>query len=322
MASITAGKRGEEGEERNLLDNLPDWRAGDVDVKRVIKETVGQIGDNDIPGLSSEMAYHSALALFPFLLFLAGLTAVLDSVFGIEDLTGRIVEELSHVLSDDATAVLESLVEELRNSDGLGAMVFGLAGALWAGSSVMGSAMKGLNRIEDRKETRGMVRRKLLAIGLSVVFSGLLMTAAVLVGGSEIIGEAIGDRLHMGDELQDVLGLLAWPLSVLLVVAAVALLYWLGPAGESEFRWVTPGAALFAVGWLVASFLFALYIANFGSYNSTYGALGLVIILLVWLYWSNLLLLVGAQVNFIVRQIVDGPTADIEPQPKNTQAQP
>ena len=100
------------------------------------------------------------------------------------------------------------------------------------------------------------------------MFSLLLMTAAVLVGGAEIIGEGLGDRLHMGDELQDLLGVLAWPLSVLLVVAAVALLYWLGPAGETEFKWVTPGAAVFAVGWLLASFGFALYVANIGSYNS------------------------------------------------------
>ena len=305
-----------------ILDRLPDWSIGELNLKRLTKETVAQIGDNDIPGLSAEMAYHSALAFFPFLLFLAGMTAVLDRIFGIEDLTGRIVAQLGEVLSADATAVAEAVIEEVRQSQGTWAAIFGFIGALWAGSSVIGSAMKGLNRIYDRKETRPMIPRKLLSMGLAVVFSMLLLAAVILIGAGELIAEALTDRLGLGTRGESVFALLAWPLSVLLVAGAVALLYWLGPAGDKQFRWVTPGAGIFAVGWLLASAIFALYISNFDSYTTAYGTLGAMIILLIWLYWSNFLLLMGAQVNFLVEQVRAGPTNDVKTKPKNTEAQP
>jgi membrane protein len=323
-ATGRAGARPDSSDEPDLpiLDRLPDWSIGELNLKRLTKETVAQIGDNDIPGLSAEMAYHSALAFFPFLLFLAGMAAVLDQAFGIENLTQRLIDQLDEFLSADAAAVAESVINEVRQSQGTGAAVLGFIGALWAGSAVIGSAIKGLNRIYDRKETRPMIPRKLLSIGLAVVFSLMLLAAAILIGAGELIAEALTDRLGLGTRGESLFALLAWPLSVLLVVGAVALLYWLGPAGEKQFKWVTPGAGIFAVGWLLASAIFALYLSNFNSYTTAYGALGAVIILLIWLYWSNFLLLIGAQVNFLIEQVRTGPTNDIEPKPKNTEAQP
>ena len=305
-----------------LLDRLPEWRIGELNVKRLIKETVAQIGDNDIPGLAAEMAYHSALAFFPFLLFLAGLTAVMDQVFGVEDFTDRLVNQLGEVLSEDATNVSRSVIDDVRQSRGAGAAIFGLLGALWAGSAEIGSAMKGLNRIYDRKETRSMISRKLLAISLAIIFSLLLLAAVIVVGAGEVLARTVADELNAGDVAESILAVLAWPLSILLVVIAVAIVYWLGPAGESKLRWVTPGAGIFAVGWLLASAVFAVYISNFGTYNTAYGSLGAAIILLVWLYWSNLLLLMGAQVNSLIEQVREGPDNDIDPKPKTTQAQP
>jgi membrane protein len=305
-----------------ILDRLPDWSIGDLNLKRLAKETVGQIGDNDLPGLAAEMAFHTALAFFPFLLFLAGLTAVLDQVFGIEDFTDRVITQLGEILSEDATDGARSVVDEVRESRGTGALVFGLLGALWAGSAVIGSAIKGLNRIYDRKETRGMLPRKLLSIGLAIVFSSLLLASVILVGTGELIASTTSDELGAGGAVESIIAVLAWPLAILLVVIAVALLYWLGPAGDKQFRWVTPGAAIFALGWLVASAVFALYISNFSTYNATYGSLGAVIILLVWFHWSNFLLLMGAQVNALIENIRDGPTNDVDPQPKTSQAQP
>jgi membrane protein len=302
------------------LKSLPEWYVGGIDVTAVGRETVEQVGDNDLPGLSAEMAYHSTLALFPFLLFLAGLTAVIDAIFGIQNLTDRLVEQLGEVLSSDAHSVAESVVQEVRQSRGAGALIFGLLGSLWAGSSVIGTAMKGLNRIYDLKEDRGMIRRKIVAVGLATVFCGLLLIAAVLVAGGEIIGEALGDRFGLGDQASGLMGWLSWPLSVLMVVVAVTVLYWLGPAGEKHLRWATPGAMVFAAGWLIASAIFAFYISNFGSYNSTYGSLGAMLIILVWLYWTSLMLLLGAQVNQIVENVSQN--GGVNHQPKTTQAQP
>ena len=301
---------------------LPQVKVGDLHLTAVAKETVAQVGDNDLPGLSAEMAYHSVLTLFPFLLFLAGMTAVLNQVFGIENFTDRLVDRMSEVLSGDATNVARSTIEQLQRSNGTGAALFGLLGSLWSGSAIMGSAMKGLNRIYDRKETRSMIPRKLIAVGLSIMFCGILLCATILVAAGEPIAGAIGDWLGFADTFKALVGVLVWPFGLSLVLLAVTLLYWLGPAGKNELRWVTIGAVIFGAGWALASAVFAFYVTNFNSYNDTYGSLGFGIIILVWLYWTNFLLLMGAQVNVIIEQIKDGPRNDIQPKSKTTQAQP
>jgi membrane protein len=289
-------------------DKLPDVRVKDVNLTSVATDTIKEMGENDIPGLAAEMAYHSALAFFPFCLFLAGLTAVLDDIFGVENITERLIGELDKVLSSDATNVVRSLIDELRQSQGVGAAVFGLVGALWSGSSVIGTAMKGLNRIYNRKETRPMLQRKLLALALSLFFCVMLLTATLVFALAEPIGSVIVDGLGLGAILSAVIVPVLWFVSVVLVMLAVAVVYWLGVAGEKEFHWVTSGAAIFAIGWVIASSLFAFYVSRFSSYNDTYGSLGGIILLLVWLYWSNLLLLVGAQFNRALEAVGESPT--------------
>ncbi|HUF53517.1 MAG TPA: YihY/virulence factor BrkB family protein [Dehalococcoidia bacterium] len=290
------------------LKSLPEWRVGGVDVTAVGRETVEQVGDNDLPGLSAEMAYHSTLALFPFLLFLAGLTAVVDAVFGIQNLTDRLVEQLGEIVSSDAHSVAESVVQEVRQSRGA------------SGSSVIGTAMKGLNRIYDLEEDRGMIKRKLVAVGLAMVFCGLLLMAAILVAGGEIIGGAIGDRIGLGDQASSLMGWLMWLLSVLLLVLAVTVLYWLGPAGEKRLRWVTPGAAVFAVGWVLASAIFAfvnyelrVLQQHVREHRRDDHHPGVVVL-------DEPDAPAGAQVNQIVENVRDN--GEVEPQRKTTQAQP
>src|SRR5574341_397999 len=129
-----------------VLNRLPTWRIGRVNVTATVRETAAEIADNDLPGLAAEMAHHSILALFPFLLFLAGLTAVADEVFHIDNMSERIIDQAAKVLPPDATSLLQSFVQEVVDSDGTGAIGLGLFGSLWAGSGAIGAAMKGLNR--------------------------------------------------------------------------------------------------------------------------------------------------------------------------------
>lgn len=284
------------------LDRLPRWQVGRVDVTSVVRETADEIADNDLPGLAAEIAHHSILAIFPFLLFLAGLTAIADELFGIENMTDRIMERMGPVLPADAASLIRSFLQEVVDSEGTGASVFGLIGALWSGSAAVGSAMKGLNRIRDADEDRTFFKRKLVAIGLTLVFGGSLLVAAILMVGGRLVASGTGDALGWEAGARALMGWVLWPASIALILAAVTVLYWIGPSGEKSFRWVTPGAFLFAVAWVSASAIFSLYVSNFGSYNRTYGSLAAVIILLVWLYWSNLLLLVGAQLNTVLER--------------------
>jgi len=283
-----------------IIDRLPRWRVGEVDVTGVAKETIREVSDDDVSGLSAEMAYHTILALFPFLLFLAGLTSLIDNLFRVGNLTDRIVDKAAQIMPEDATSLLRSFTEEVVNADGGIAIAIGLGGALWASSSAIGSAMKALNRAYDVEEDRGLVRRKLVSLGLTVLFGGLMLAAAILIATGGIIAGGVGEAFGWESQLVRLWNWLTLPAALALVTFAVALLYWLAPNTGHQLRWITPGAVLFTIGWVVASLAFAYYVANFASYNRTYGSIGAVIILLVWLYWTNFLLLVGGELNAVL----------------------
>ena len=283
-----------------ILDRLPELRVGRVDVSAIARDTLREVSDDDVPGVAGEMAYHSILALFPFLLFLAGLTAVINRFVDVGNLVDRIVDRASDVLPADATSLVRSFTDQIVHSRGEGALVFGLVASLWAASSAIGTAMKALNRAYDVEESRGFVRRKLEALGLTVVFAGLILTATILLGLGQFMAGGLGRALGWQSEFVTLWNWLTFPLALALVTLAVSIIYWFVPAVRHSYRWITPGALLFVVGWVLASVGFATYISNFGSYNRSYGSIGAVIVLLVWLYWTNLLLLVGAELNAVL----------------------
>ncbi len=283
-----------------ILEKLPRVSVGDVDFTSIVKETVKEVSDDDIGGLAAEMAYHSILAIFPFLLFLAGLTSIIDNVFGVGNLTNRIVDKASNVMPQDATSLLRSFTNEVVNSQGTGAIIFGLVGALWAASSATSTAMKALNRAYDVKEDRGFVRKKLISLGITVIFASFVLTAAILIGTGTVVAGGLGHALGWHSQFVTLWNWLTLPAAVLLITIAVALLYWLAPNTGHKWQWITPGALLFVVGWLIASLAFAFYISRFGSYNRTYGSLGAVIVLLIWLYWTNILMLIGGELNAVL----------------------
>jgi membrane protein len=283
-----------------VLDRLPHWRIGDADVGAIARETAKEIADDDVPGLAAEMAYHSILAIFPFLLLLAGLTSAIDNVFSVGNLTQRIVDRAAKVMPDDAVSLIESFTREVVESDGGLAMAVGLIGALWAASAAIGSAMKALNRAYDVPEKRGFFHRKLVALALTVLFGLLLLGAAGLLATGQLMAGGIGGPLGWSDEATLTWNIMTPVGALAMIIVAVAMLYWLGPDTDHELKWITPGATLFAIGWVAGSVLFTLYVSNFASYNRTYGSIGAVIILLVWLYWTNLLLLVGGELNAVL----------------------
>lgn len=283
-----------------LLDRLPQWRVGHTDVTGIVKETIREAQDDDVPGLAAEMAYHSILAIFPFLLFLAGLTSIIDNVFGVGDLTDRIIDKAGRVMPEDAQSVLRGFTEEVVNSDGTGAMVFGLLGAFWAASSAVSSAMKALNRAYDVKDERGIVRKKAVALGITLLFFGLMLAAAILLATGRYMAGEIGDALGWERSFVVIYNWASLPAALALVALAAAILYALAPNSAHQWRWVSPGALLFAAAWAIGSLALAFYVSRFGAYNRTYGSIGAVILLLVWLYWTNFILLVGGELNAVL----------------------
>jgi membrane protein len=176
--------------------------------------------------------------------------------------------------------------------------VVGLLGALWSASGYIGAFIRASNEIYDIEEGRPIWKTLPLRVGLTVLLLVLIAISAIAVVATGGIAEELGSVLGVGDTAVTVWNIAKWPVLLLVVSFMFALLYWAAPNVKSPgFRWLSPGGLLAVIGWIIASAAFAFYVSNFGSYNKTYGALGGVIIFLVWLWISNVVILLGAQFN-------------------------
>jgi membrane protein len=227
---------------------------------------------------------------------------VLVSVLGLigESATQPLIDNLGSVAPGPAKEIVESSLENLQGSQGTAGVLFvvGLLAALWSASGYVAAFMRASNAIYDMEEGRPVWKTLPVRVSLTLVLLVLLAvtTVAVVITGG--IAEKLGDLIGLGSTAVTVWNIAKWPVLLLVVSLMFALLYWAAPnVKQPGFRWVSPGGILAVVGWLIASAAFAFYVANFGSYNKTYGALGGVIVFLVWLWISNIMILLGAEFN-------------------------
>ncbi|OBK77519.1 YihY/virulence factor BrkB family protein [Mycobacterium sp. 1164985.4] len=279
-----------------------------------MRKAVREFQSDQCTDLAAALTYYAVLSIFPALV-------VMVSLLGVFGQGRRTVDALLDIAGDVAPASsLDSLrptIEQLVNSPTAGfALVVGIVGAVWSASGYVGAFGRAMNRIYEIDEGRPVW--KLRPVQLLLTLVGLVMAAAVvfLLAISGPVAHAVGDAIGLGDAAVTVWNVARWPLILLFVVAAVAILYYVTPnVQQPKFRWISGGAALAIVVWLVASVLFGLYVANFGSYNKTYGALAGVIVFLLWLWITNLALLLGAEVDAEVergRQLQAGLPAEHE----------
>jgi membrane protein len=261
-----------------------------------IAETVlKKAKDHDVAGLAAELAYRSALTVLPFLLMLAALPSVAGSIFGIDDVGDRLIREAEALLSENSAEMMRTLIGAVAQSHGWTPFLVGILGTVMAGTLTTGSLRKALNRIYGFDDDLPFLRRKLIDLGLSIV-CGIMFFVAIMA-------LLIGPKLMGGENA--ITGVVAMLVALSLVMAGVSLLFWLAPSGDNLYRWVTPGALLFGVGWMLFSLGFSAYLSRFGLLNHVYGSLGAMIALLMWLYGSNLAVLLGAEVNAVVAQEKD-----------------
>ena len=268
------------------------------------KRLIQEIRHDDIGGLAAELAYRLLLAIFPFFIFLAALGAFAAAAAGIDNPVERIMDAVGDTLPSNAAGVLRDQLEHILGERNPGLLSVGIVAAIWAASGAMNTLMKALNRVYDVRETRPFWRRYLLAVGLTLLSGVFFITAfTVLVVGQFLTQEA-ADGIGIGSLARFALYWGRFPFVAVLLLIAMAVLFWAAPNVRLPFRWVTPGALMFLVAWIIFTVGFAFYVANFGSYNSTYGTLGGVVVLLVWLYLSSFILLAAAELNTIVlRQV-------------------
>ena len=266
------------------------------------KHLVKEVGEDDLSGFAAELAYRFFLALFPFFIFLAALGGLGAEVLAVDNPVEQVMDTLGDTLPSDASSVLQGQLEQVTENRDVGLMSIGFIGALWAASSGIGTIIKGMNRVHEVKETRPLPVRYGLAVGLTLLGGVFILALFILIVVGQVYGLRLAAEIGLEGVAATAITLLRYPVAVVLLMAAVAFLYWITPNIKLPFRWISPGAVVFALGWVTASFLFGLYVANFGSYNATYGALGGVVVLLIWFYLTGFILLLGAEINSVVAQ--------------------
>ncbi|KUI39335.1 YihY/virulence factor BrkB family protein [Mycobacterium sp. GA-2829] len=262
----------------------------------VLRKTAREFSHDQCTDLAAALTYYAVLSLFPAVL-------VMVSLLGVFGQGKRTTDALLDLISDVAPAstvdTLRPTVQQLVESPSAGfALVIGILTALWSASGYVGAFGRAMNRIYEVDEGRPVW--KLRPLQLVLTFAALIGAALVLfmVAVSGPVAEAVGNAIGLGDAAVTAWNIGRWPVILLLVIIAVAVLYYATPnVQQPKFRWISLGAALAILTWILASVIFGIYVANFSSYNKTYGALAGVIIFLLWLWITNLALLFGAELD-------------------------
>jgi membrane protein len=281
---------------REPSSSVSPWKLGGLSVRQLASRVWAEINEDEVIDRGAALAYYFLFALFPALLFLTALLGLLP----IPNLMDRLMEYVSQALPSDAASITQrTLSEILRGAHG-GLLSIGVLGALWAASNGIASIMTSLNAVYDVPETRPFWKRKALAIGLTLLFSAFILTALVLMIFGPKLGETVASWVGLGAVFTLVWNVVSIPIVIVLVAIGVALVYYLAPDVEQRFRWVTPGSALAVALWLLMSIGLRWYVAHFANYNATYGSIGGVILLMLWLYLTGIALLVGGEVNAVI----------------------
>jgi len=275
------------------------WKLGGLRPRQLAKEVWHELNHDDVWSIASALAYSFLLAIFPMLLFLVALFGFFASQRA--ELQNNLFYYFSQALPPAAFQLVSKTLNEIIKNSGGGKLTLGIVLALWSGAGGMTSLISGLNAAYHVRESRSFVKVRLIAIGLTLAVSILVVAAlfVVLMGGNA--AEFIGAKLNLGDITILAWKVLQWPIAFGFLILAFALIYYFGPdIKEQHWYWITPGSLVGVILWLLASVGFRVYLHFFNSYSKTYGSLGAVIILLLWFYVTGLAFLVGAEVNAVI----------------------
>jgi membrane protein len=259
----------------------------------VLKRTFTQFETDNLSDWAAALTYYGILSLFPGLLALVSSLSFLGPAA-----TKTVIDTLQQFMPPPAHPIIEPAIRNLHNARGAAsvAAIAGILVALWSASGYIGAFMRAANAIYDVPEGRPFWKTLPLRVGLTILIGALLVISAFAVVMTGKLADVVGRLLHVGHTVVTVWDIAKWPVLLLLVSLAFALLYYLAPnARHTGFRWITPGGLLAVVLWVIASAAFALYLTTFASYGKTYGTMGGIIAGLVWLWISNIAILLGAE---------------------------
>jgi membrane protein len=270
------------------------------------KLTYNEMSEDHVMAFAGNLTYKGLFAIFPFFTFLLSLLGL----FNATDLVNTMVDKLSGIVPQSATKFVEGQLLSITQSQAESAFTFGaiisILLALWGVSGAFRSVMEAMNVMYEVEEDRPFWKVYGLSIFMSLAVIVLLVGALVLVIFGESIGVRVADLVGLGSVFATLWSIVQWPVVALVVLFAFALIYYFAPAARQRFRWISPGSILAFVFWLIFSLLFSLYASMAGSYNETYGSLAGVIILLLYVYYSALIMLVGAEINQVIEWHIPG----------------
>ncbi|HEY3190430.1 MAG TPA: YihY/virulence factor BrkB family protein [Solirubrobacteraceae bacterium] len=288
MASTEAEQRTDVGPEDIPK---PGWVA-------ILKRTVKEFQNDNLTDWAAALTYYAVLALFPALIVLVALVGLFGQYPQTTDALLNILRDVG-VQSSTLDSLRDTINNVIQNKGGAGALLgVGLVGAIWSASGYIGAFMRASNAIFEKPEGRPFWKLRPLQVAVTLVMTLLLALVLIALVVSGPLAEAIGKQIGLGGTAVTVWNIAKWPVLAFVVSLMLAVLYYAAPnARLPKFQWLSPGAIVAVVVWVVASFGFFLYAKNFGSYDKTYGTLGAAITLLVWMWLSNLAVLFGQELN-------------------------
>jgi membrane protein len=271
------------------------WRLGGLSLTDLGRRLWRESLRDELLGRAAQLAYYALLALFPALIFLTALMGL----FSVESFMPELMSYLRDVLPADALTMVQRFLTQVAEGSGANILSLGALGALWASSSGVTAIMDALNVVFGVKEDRRPFWRvRLIAILLTIGLAGFVILSLGLVLYGPTIGRWIGDLMGFGVAFTWMWNVLQWPVIAGLMLMVVAAIYHICPDRPvKHWRWMTPGSVFAVVMWLVVSLGFKAYVDNFGNYNKVYGSIAGVIVLMLWFYWSGMVLLLGGEIN-------------------------
>lgn len=272
------------------------WSLGGLTIRQLGKKIFAGINDDNLLGRAAELAFNFVLALFPMLIFLLSLLGVFASRGS--SLRGHLMSYLASVLPPDAAHVITQTLQEVMRNASNGKLTFGIVLTIWFASGGMSSMVSALNGVYEVKETRSLVKVRAICFALTIAISVLIIAAlaAVLSGG--YASQVLGNYFNLRETAIVSWRVLQFVVAIVFVVLSFSLIYYFAPdVEEQHWYWITPGSLVGVLLWIAASFAFRGYLHFFNTYSKTYGSLGAVMILLMWLYVTGFAFLMGGEIN-------------------------
>ena len=275
---------------------------GALSLRELASRTWREINEDNVLGSAAELAYYFLLAFFPLLIFLTSLVGFLP---GAQE---RVIHALTRVAPGEAINLVTMTIEDVVNKRSGGLLSFGLLGALWAASGGVSAVIGTLNVAYDIKDERSWLKVRLVAIGLTIMLAVLIVGGVILIMFGDRFSDWLTEWLSLGAMFKKLWAAVDYALGLALLFLGLEMIYYFGPNVEQDWKWITPGAIFAVTTLIVASLLFSVYLRFGPGYSATYGSLGAVIVLMLWLYLLGAVILIGGEINSEIAHAAGKPT--------------